>query len=67
MVLLLPPSESWRIRVSFESLYGMYSDLFVIRLAITLPNEDRDKFIFLASSRPSPDTPVRETLNLILS
>lgn len=43
----LPPIDSWRRRVSFESLYGIWLD-FSERAWMTLPKVDKDVLIFLA-------------------
>ena len=37
VVLQLPPSEPWRMRVSLESLYGTCCDPGDVRAKITLP------------------------------
>lgn len=63
VVLALPPSDSCRIRVNFESLYGIWDLLPSAKAEITLPNADKDLLIFLASSRTVPSAPVLETLN----
>lgn len=61
VVLALPPSDSCKIRVSLESLYGIW-DLFPSANAeITLPNAESDLLIFLASSRTVPSAPVFDT------
>ena len=48
-VLKLPPRLSYKTRVSFESLYETCS-LPLASCDITLPNEVRDKLIYLVSS-----------------
>lgn len=58
----LPHSESLRMRVSLESLYGICSEL-VVRLWITFPKQERERFIFLAYSRVSPVAPVLLTFS----
>lgn len=61
VVLALPPSDSCKIRVSFESLYGMW-DLFPSAKAeMTLPSADSDLLMFLASSSTVPSAPVFDT------
>lgn len=43
VVLQLPPSESSRIRVSFESRYGMCErDFWSVSAAITFPRHESD-------------------------
>ena len=51
VVLLLPPNDSWRIRVNFESLYGIWTFFLEDKADITLPKVDKDKFMALASLR----------------
>ena len=47
-----PPSDSCKMRVSFESLYGMKEPfLLSVSALITFPSAERDLFIILASSR----------------
>ena len=47
----LPPSDSCRILVSFESRYGMKLFFFIsVRAFITLPRAESDLLIILASS-----------------
>lgn len=58
IVLVLPPSESWSKRVSFESRYGMWWVLPSTKAEITLPNALNDKFILVAYFIPSPVAPV---------
>jgi hypothetical protein len=42
-VMKLPVSESFKIRVSFESRKGICSDLLrVVRALITLPKQERE-------------------------
>lgn len=61
VVLALPPSDSCKIRVNFESLYGM-CDLFPSANAeITLPKAESDLLMFLASSSTVPSAPVLDT------
>lgn len=61
VVLALPPSDSCKIRVSFESLYGMWDLLPSASADITFPRADRDLLIFLASSSTVPSAPVFDT------
>ncbi len=58
VVRALPPSDSWRMRVSFESRYGMCDLLPSASAAITLPSADSDRLMFLASSNTVPSAPV---------
>ena len=57
VVLLFPPKLSYKIRVSFEFLYGI-NELPSVNAFITFPKQDNDWLIFLASSRTSPSAPV---------
>lgn len=41
-VLLLPPSDSCKILVNFESLYGTWVDVPSVRLLMTIPSVDND-------------------------
>ncbi len=60
----LPPTDSWRMRVSLLSRYGMCC-LFVpsVRVMMTRPSAERDLLMFLASSRTEPSAPVLETFS----
>ena len=58
VVLEFPPRDSCRIRVSFESLYGMWLLLDSVNDAITFPKQERDLLMFFASSSVSPTAPV---------
>ena len=62
-VLELPPSDSYKICVSFESLYGIWTDLPSVSLLITIPNVVKLLLIFCASFKPSPVTPVLDSLS----
>lgn len=64
VVFELPPSDSYRIRVSLESLYGMWVDLPSVKLLITIPSALSDLLIFLASSSVYPVAPVLPTFSL---
>lgn len=61
VVLALPPSDSCRIRVNLESLYGIWDLLPSAKAEITLPKADNDLLIFLASSSTVPSAPVFDT------
>ncbi len=61
VVLLLPPSDSCKIRVSFESLYGTCSFFYDVNAFMTLPSALSDLFMFFASSSWAPITPVFDT------
>ena len=65
-VFVLPPSESWRSRVSLESLYGMCFDFPSTRAEITLPSAERERLIFVASFKRSPVAPVINKVKLLL-
>ncbi len=54
-VLVLPPREDCRRRVSLESLYGMCLDLPSTSADMTLPRADKDRLILVASFNLSPD------------
>ncbi len=56
-VFVYPDNESLSILVSLEFLYGIWSE-FVVRACTTLPKHDKDKFIFLASYKVWPFTPL---------
>ena len=58
IVLELPPSESCRRRVSFESRYGTWW-CFSHRALITLPSASRPLLIWMPSCSRSPLAPVR--------
>ena len=64
IVLELPPRDSLRSLVNFESLNGIYLDLFSERDWITMPRASRDQLIFFASSRRLPIVLVLLTLSL---
>ena len=53
-VFVLPPSESCRSRVSFESRYGMCCDLPSTSAEMQLPSAERDRLILVASLSRSP-------------
>ena len=57
VVLEFPPRESWRILVSFESLYGVWP-LPSTRALITLPNADRLLLIVFAAKESRNETSV---------
>ena len=57
-VLEFPPSDSCKILVNFESLYGTWVDFPSVRLFITNPRELNDLLIFFASSNVWPVAPV---------
>lgn len=61
-VLQYPYKESWRIRVNFESRYGMCSRPWE-RDCTTWPRHESEELIFLASSRVSPLAPVLATFS----
>ena len=57
-VMNLPVKESFSNLVNFESLKGIWSDFFrVTKALMTFPKQDREKLIFLVSSKVSPLTP----------
>jgi hypothetical protein len=53
-VLELPPRDSERILVSFDSLYGTWLAFLSVKATITFPRVVRDLLIFLASSSVCP-------------
>ena len=53
-VFELPPSDSYRIWVSFESLYGICVDLPSVNLLITIPKVVKLLLIFCASLSAAP-------------
>jgi hypothetical protein len=59
-VLLFPPSESCKIRVNFESLYGIKWFLFyvLVKALITLPSERSPRLILIPSLNVDPVAPV---------
>ena len=57
LVLQLPPTESSRMRVSFESRYGM-NFFFSASAWTTLPNAKRLPLMFVASLNCAPDAPL---------
>ena len=62
VVLQFPPRESSRMRVSFESRYGMCGrPLGSVSALMTLPSAESDWLIFLDSSRRTPVAPVSRT------
>jgi hypothetical protein len=61
VVLALPPKDSCRILVNFESRYGMWVLLPAARAEMTLPRADKDLLLHFASSKTVP-APVCETL-----
>uniref|UniRef100_A0A182J2R4 Uncharacterized protein n=1 Tax=Anopheles atroparvus TaxID=41427 RepID=A0A182J2R4_ANOAO len=63
VVRALPPSDSCRMRVSFESRYGMCVLLPSARAEITLPSADSDLLMFFASSSTVPSAPVFDTFS----
>mmetsp|Transcript_19 Transcript_19/g.33 ORF Transcript_19/g.33 Transcript_19/m.33 type:complete len:237 (+) Transcript_19:1309-2019(+) len=62
-VLALPPRDSWSMRVSLESRYGMCVDFPSVKALITLPRAERERLILLASSSLSPVAPVFLTIS----
>ena len=65
IVLLLPPSESYRIRVSLESLYGTCPLFFSsVNADITLPKERRPLLMLMPSLSVAPVAPVLLALSL---
>ena len=60
-VLELPPKPSFKIRVNFDYLYGIYA-LLSIKQLITLPRVVKLEFIFLAYYSWFPRAPVLLTL-----
>jgi len=59
VVLEFPPSESFNILVSLESLYGTWLFYPLSESALmTLPKFVKLRLIFLASSRTLPSAPV---------
>ena len=46
----LPPRDSCRILVSFESRYGTWLDFPSVNELMTIPKADSDLLIFFASS-----------------
>jgi hypothetical protein len=63
VVRALPPRDSCRIRVSFESLYGMCVLFPSARAEMTFPRAESDLLMFLASSNTVPSAPVLLTCN----
>lgn len=61
VVLELPPSDSWSMRVNLESRYGMCVDLPSVNELMTIPRAVNDLLIFLASSSAWPVAPVLPT------
>lgn len=61
VVLALPPNDSCKIRVSFESLYGMCDLLPSANAEMTLPKAESDLLMFFASSSTVPSAPVLDT------
>ena len=57
-VLLLPPNDSERIRVNFESRYGICKLFLSVKATITFPSVVSDLLMFLASSSVWPYEPV---------
>ena len=57
-VLELPPKDSCRRRVSFESLYGTWDDLPSVKAFITYPRAVKLLLMFWASVKVSPFAPV---------
>lgn len=53
-VLVLPPREDCRRRVSLESRYGMCLDLPSTRAEMTFPRAERERLILVASFSRSP-------------
>ena len=65
VVLQLPPRLSSKIRVTLESLYGMWErPLGAVSAVMTLPSVERDLLILLLSSRRLPVAPVTFTRSL---
>lgn len=64
LICVFVPILTWSSLVSFESLYGMCLAFPSTRADITLPRADRDRFIFVASLRRSPEAPVFACLSL---
>jgi hypothetical protein len=62
VVFELPPKESWIMRVSFESRYGIWG-IFYDKLFITFAKHVKDKFIFFACYKVLPYAPVLETFS----
>lgn len=58
VVRAFPPRDSCRIRVSFESLYGMCVLFPSARADMTFPRAESDLLMFLASSNTVPSAPV---------
>lgn len=59
----LPPKESCRILVSFESLYGMNFDSGSVRAEITLPRHKSDLLMLMPSFITQPVAIVFFTLS----
>ena len=59
-VFELPPSDSDKILVSFDSLYGICDTFLSVRATITLPSVVKLLLMFLASSNTYPYAPVLE-------
>lgn len=58
VVRAFPPKDSCKIRVNFESRYGMWVFLSSAKADITFPKADKDLLIFFASSKTVPSAPV---------
>lgn len=63
VVRAFPPRDSCRIRVSFESLYGMCVLFPSARAEMTFPSAESDLLMFFASSNTVPSAPVLLTWN----
>lgn len=61
VVLVLPPKDSCKILVNFESLKGTWPRFASVNAWIQFPNADKDWLIFLASSKVFPVAPVFPT------
>ena len=61
-VLVLPPKESCKRRVSWESLYGTWVGLELTKFWMTKPRVVRDKLMLIACYLSLPDTPVFDCL-----
>jgi len=57
-VFVLPPSESCKRRVNFESRYGICLERLSTKAEITLPKALSDKLIRVASRKRSPSASI---------
>ena len=62
-VIEFPIKDSLRILVSFDYLYGIWSE-FLTNALMVLPRQLKERLIFLAYSSPSPSTLLLNTFSL---